>query len=352
MSLLYSNLYLLLSIVLLFNSCGGKTSSVNVDKKTTEKEIMEQSHPQISEYIRNIFQDKNGNFWMGTNGDGVAHYDGKGISYFSNAEDFDGRQITGITEDAENNIWFATDQGIVKYHWSSDPEGKKQFTNFNSQTSLGNQQFWSVLADSKNRIWAGSATGIFIFDGKMWTPFELPYPEKSTGDFIAKATSWSITEDQAGNIWFSTNGFGAFKYDGQSFTQITEANGLTDNSVDVILEDHNGNMWFGTRYGGVSMYDGTSFTNFTENDSIGNNEVCALYEDTKGNIWFSSEGYGVYCFNGKYFTNYSLDQGLKVKAVQTIAEDRLGRLWVGGGGGLYRFNGTSFLNVTRGGPWN
>ena len=85
---------------------------------------------------------------------------------------------------------------------------------------------------------------------------------------------------------------------------------------------------------------------------LGSNEVCVIYEDQAGDIWFSSEGYGVYRYNGKFFTNYSEAQGLGVPAVQTIFEDREGRFWVGGGGGLYRFDGKSFINVTKDGPWN
>ena len=124
------------------------------------------------------------------------------------------------------------------------------------------------------------------------------------------------------------------------------------------MEDSKGNIWFGTRFGGVSRYDGLTFTNYTEKNSIGNNEVCVIYEDKKGNIWFSSEGYGVYRYNGESlpngkasFTNYSQKQGLDVRAVQTIFEDKEGRLWVGGGGGLYRYDGKSFFNVTKNGPW-
>ena len=124
------------------------------------------------------------------------------------------------------------------------------------------------------------------------------------------------------------------------------------------MEDSNGNLWFGTRFGGVSRYDGITFTNYTANDSIGNNEVCAIYEDKAGNIWFSSEGFGVYRYDGESFVNYGQKQGLGVMAVQTIFEDKEGRFWVGGGGGLYRFNGNSlpdgkagFFNVTKNGPW-
>lgn len=311
----------------------------------------EDPNPKIAEYIRNIHQDKNGNLWFGTNGYGVAHYDGDSVSYFSNAQGFHGQQLTGMTEDAEKNIWFATDQGVVKYDWSSNEEGGKRFVNYTDEQYFGGQRFWSICADSKNRIWAGSATGIFRFDGKKWAPFALPLPEDVTGDFITVATSWSISEDRAGNMWFSTNGYGAFKYDGQSFTQYSKISGLSDDRVDVIMEDSRGTMWFGTRFGGLSQFDGISFINYTARDSIGNNEVCALYEDKEGHIWFSSEGYGVYRYNGESFTNFSQQQGLQVGAVQTIFEDREGRFWVGGGGGLYRYDGESFFHVSKNGPW-
>ena len=83
------------------------------------------------------------------------------------------------------------------------------------------------MADSKSNIWAGSVAGIFRFDGVNWTSFELPYPKEVTSEFITKGTTWSISEDRAGNMWFSTNGYGAFKYDGQSFTQYSKKDGVT-----------------------------------------------------------------------------------------------------------------------------
>ena len=342
---------LLLSIVFIF-TCSSQDKPILSEKSNTSPVEIPKTEPQIAEYIRHIFQDKNGNFWFGTNGYGVAYFNGDSLTYFSNAQGFNGQQITGIAEDPEKNIWFATDQGVVKYDWTSDEDDRKRFTNYTDQQYFGGQHFWSVLADSKSNVWAGSATGIFRFDGKKWASFELPYPDEVAGEFITRGTTWGITEDRAGNIWFTTNGFGAFKYDGKAFNQYTKKDGLTDDSIDQILEDRNGNIWFGTRYGGLSRFDGEHFVNFTQRNSIiGNDEVCAIFEDKAGNIWFSSEGYGVYRYDGASFTNFFKKQGLEVRAVQTIFEDKKSRLWVGGGGGLYRLEGETFINVTKNGPW-
>lgn len=41
----------------------------------------------------------------------------------------------------------------------------------------------------------------------------------------------------------------------------------------------------------------------------------------------------------------------KYFAIQAFVEDRHGTLWFGFSGGLFRFYGNAFVNVTRGGPW-
>ena len=334
-----------------FSSCNGQEKPAVINPPALDVNILS-SDRQIAEYVRNIYEDKNGHLWFGTNGSGVAHFNGEDVLYFSTTEGFEGYQITGITEDRDHNLWFATDQGVVKCVLSDDPTAQKQFTNYSSRLHFRGEHLWSVFADSKGHIWAGSTNGIFRFNGINWFPFELPYPEDVSGGFISTGTTWSITEDSAGNIWFSTNGFGVYKYDGASFIQYTEEDGLTDNQVDVILEDNKGNIWIGTRFGGISRFDGEQFVNFNQSSGhIGNDEVCALFEDSEGNIWTSSEGFGVYRFDGSSFTNYAQAEGLGVGAVQTIFEDTQGRLWVGGGGGLYQFDGSSFFNVTKDGPW-
>lgn len=341
--------------LIVFTSCNGQEKSPKkVQLSKVPPTILETgATSQIAEYIRHIFQDKNGNFWFGTNGYGVVHFDGDSLFYYSNEQGFHGQQITGIVGDKEQNIWFATDQGVVKYDWSVSNNGVKQFTNYSDPKYFGGERFWSIHADSKNNIWAGAVTGIFRFDGESWSSFEIPHPEPLKGDFLTGGTSCAILEDSAGNLWFSTRGYGAYRYDGTSFNHFTTEDGLSSDDVYEIFEDRKGNIWFGTLDGGVSKFDGQQFTNFTQsNSNLGNNEVCIIYQDKVGNIWLSAEGFGVYRYDGESFTNFFKKQGLGVRAVQAILEDDEGRLWVGGGGGLYRYDGESFVNVTKNGPWN
>ena len=326
----YSNQ--LLFILTFFTACSGQENSSAENQPAKEPKVVSTSPPnlQIAEYIRHIFQDKNGNFWFGTNGYGVAHYDGDSVTYFSIAEGFNGHQITGVTEDLDKNIWFATDLGVVKYDWSNNSRGAKRFINYTDHHYFRGQRFWSIFADSKNNVWGRSVNGIYRFDGVNWASFVLPYPKETTGDFITQLTTWSISEDRR-HLWFSTNGYGAYKYDGDSFTQYTEEDGLTDNSIDVILEDRRGNIWFGTRFGGLSRFDGEHFVNYTQKDSIGNDEVCAIYEDRDANIWLALKVTEYIATMENPLPISLKSKVLGVRAVQAIFEDKEGRLWVGGG---------------------
>ncbi|MBT8231530.1 MAG: hypothetical protein KJN84_02805, partial [Bacteroidia bacterium] len=107
--------------LLILTSCGSKEKPVISEKKTIASQETEvEQDPQIAEYIRNIFQDKNGNFWFGTNGYGVAHYNGDSIVYYSVDQGFEGQQVTGIAQDSKHNLWFATNLGVVRYDWSKN----------------------------------------------------------------------------------------------------------------------------------------------------------------------------------------------------------------------------------------
>ncbi len=299
---------------------------------------------RISDYIRRIFQDKKGHLWFGTNGDGVCRYDGDSLEYFSVNEGFDGVAVRGIVEDQVGNVWFGTERGLTKFDGTC-------FTNFKEKDGLIGSDVWSITIDSQGMIWVGTLDGVSRFNGKVFTPFVIPAakPDYSRGVTSAHIVH-SIMEDRKGRMWFASNA-GAYMFDGATLTNISEKDGLCDNSVNDIFEDNAGNVWFATHHNGVCRWDGKAFTHISTKDGVTGTEAWKLYADRSGNIWFPIEHSGLYRYDGKVFTNFHRKQGLHSEAIQCFLEDREGRIWAGGAFGLFRFDGNSFSPVTKNGPW-
>ncbi len=152
--------------------------------------------------------------------------------------------------------------------------------------------------------------------------------------------------DRFGNLWFCTDGGGVSRYDGKSFVNYTNAQGLPNNNVRCITEDRNGNLWFGTYGGGLSFYDGRTFTNFGTEQGLPDNHVLCSAMDKAGRVWFGLESGGACYYNGRSFVKLSQAEGLIHNTVLSILADRNGKLWFGTFGGLSCYDGHSFANFT------
>lgn len=303
----------------------------------------------ISMFVRRIHKDSRGAFWFGTNGDGVARYNGK-LEYFSKDQGFGGHAVRGIVEDEAGNVWFGTSEGITKYDGTS-------FTNYTSQNGLIHDDVWSITIDTEGIIWLGTLGGVCTFDGQSFETFELPESKSdSTRGVTSSKIVHSIMQDSGGRIWFGTNG-GAYIWDENDLSILSEADGLCNNAVNCILEDDYGRIWFATHHNGVCIWDGAEFVHINESHGVGGVEVWDLYKEKDGDIWFPVENYGMYQYHSQpgpklTFTNVYEASGLTSNAIQCTFESEDGVIWFGGYKGLFKYDGSRVVPVTKQGPWN
>ncbi len=117
-----------------------------------------------------------------------------------------------------------------------------------------------------------------------------------------------MLQDRAGDIWLATRDNGVYRYDGRTFTNFNEKDGLLDNAS-CLLEDKGGNIWIGslgkmTDNGGlVTRYDGKSLIPFPTRE-LKNNRLWTMIEDDAGNIWFGTKDMGLYRYNRKTLTAF------------------------------------------------
>ncbi|MEM7574837.1 MAG: two-component regulator propeller domain-containing protein [Bacteroidota bacterium] len=179
------------------------------------------------------------------------------------------------------------------------------------------------------------------------------------GDVVTKSLL-----DASGNLWFATTEEGVFKYDGASFTNYNESNGLCDNEVWTIIQDQEGTLWFGTGQG-LCSYDGAQFTHLpipkdtvqtawlaSVYPTVNPNGVLSLLQDRQGDFWIGSNGAGAYHYDGETFTPYlkeacaRMPDSLHHNVINSILEDAAGNIWFSSfsHGGVSRYDGTSFTH--------
>lgn len=173
--------------------------------------------------------------------------------------------------------------------------------------------------------------------------------------------------DNLGNMWFTTLKEGVFKYDGKTFTNISEKDGLCSNAVNAVLEDEKGIMWFGTAKG-LCSFDGTNFTNIplptdtSENvspktgiPSRKTETVLSLIQAQNGDFWIGTDASGAYRFDGKKFTSFLKFEGriqpndnVYNNCITSILEDKNGNIWFTSmtHGGISRYDRETMTHFT------
>ncbi len=245
--------------------------------------------------ISTILEDKAGMLWFGTNA-GVCRYDGKIFSslqipalYGTDLLPFQestrrksapvqSARISKILQDKSGNLWFGTlDAGVYRYDGLT-------FTNF-----LADEVVRCMFEDQAGHIWIGSWRngGVYRFDGQTFS--NVTSTIGLTDGMIA-----CILEDRQGLLWFGTRDQGLYRYDGNSLLKMT-----VDMSIWSLYEDQAGRIWYGTdgKWGqdgqGVFCYDGQSTRNFTTQDGMSANNVFCILEDRRGQLWFGTRAMGL-----------------------------------------------------------
>ncbi len=333
------------------NSLEKKAKFIDIGNPT---EVIDGS--QIGDYVVETFEDSKGNLWFGTLAKGVAKYDGNKLTYITTKDGLPSNRITNVIEDKAGNLWLGTGAGLSKF------DGKS-FINYSEKDGLCSDMVSFLLIDSKEEFWIGTWGGACKFDVTEFENFPLPYPvienkiNPDTKDWIT-----SIEEDTKGNIWFGRDGYGACKFDGNSFVHYTTKEGLNSNNVQSIAVDNEGGIWIGTRVaekdnedtntrtgnGGLNKLDGDKLVHFSEIDGLSESDVFTIFKAKSNDLWISTTSYGVYRFiNKNKYKNFKVPN-----SDMSIMEDKRGNIWLGCAGGLYKIDkDVKIINVTINGPW-
>lgn len=275
-----------------------------VDKNNQVRHFTRTSATSVSRTIMCIFEDSNGDMWLGSYLNGLSKFNKRTgeCTYFNHipeaiGNNFLSNKVICIAEDGNKNLWFGTN-GAGVY-----------------ALNLNTLQFTRHYAHE------GGATGSLIYDGVN-----------------------CLLHDRDGMMWVGTF---------RGLTRINPVTNKTDHftTADNVLpgiivyflyEDHNGNIWIGTNEGLAKMNKKTGKTKqYTMNNGLPSNVICGIEEDAGGNLWVSTHfGIARFVVNENRFINYYASDGLQGNEFTRGAcfKANNGELFFGGISGV-----TSFL---------
>lgn len=117
-------------------------------------------------FIYDIVEDSAGNIWVATMGNGVFKYhpETDNTLHFTNEigneTSLSSNSVSNITETRNGDIWFSTDRGgICRYNKKDN-----NFTTFSINEGLPDDVAYKILEDKQQNLWFGTNKGLVKFD--------------------------------------------------------------------------------------------------------------------------------------------------------------------------------------------
>jgi ligand-binding sensor domain-containing protein len=347
-------------ILTILTSCNGQTTGSKTNSDFLEEQVtMGDTVTKLGDRLWYVFQDRKNNYWFGSDGEGVYHFDGKTIINFTTKDGLCNNRIRQIQEDEFGNIYFSTLEGINKF------DGKK-FTTLqpikSKEWKLEPNDLWFNILGKSNE------NGPYRYDGTNL--FQLEFPKHYMHEEMTKRTKntifspyevYCIYKDRKGAMWFGTSVLGVCRFDGKSvkwmyehdLTIVPEGGSF---GIRSIFEDKQGSFWFcNTWHRYIFDFEKTAKSDrlqYQKTAGIGNEKIfdgdeyiyySHIVEDNSGNIWLTTWERGVYKYDGKEITNYPIKDSINNVNLVSMYKDKQGNLWLGTNDkGTFKFNGNTF----------
>ena len=280
------------------------------------------------QFIRTIIEDENGILWLGTDA-GLSRFD-KSDGSFKNYPEFQvdtllvkTNKIEHMIRDTSGNLWLHFGQnGLCVFHKEDE----------NIEMIKGPPVVLkNIYLDHHSKIWITSYDGLYLFDRSARTFKRMLYRQDDP-ERLANQAVMRMTGGESGNYWIKTFE-GIYKYNSrlekEFYWKFPEALRRTRDYLDLaptLYLDNNGIVWFFTKDGIYRISEkARNFKVYNPHPST-YSEVYHLQAEGNDKVWFTDKD-SLFCYNQKtgFYDRYLLP-GHKLLAMKI---DREGTIWIG-----------------------
>jgi ligand-binding sensor domain-containing protein len=256
--------------------------------------------------------------------EGVYIKKGASIKQYTTNEGIASMLIRNIFIDSKDRIWLSSKNGITLIN-------KNEVSLFKASNGLPNENIEVIYEDKEGNIWFGTdGSGAFRYTSDEFVTYNI-----STG--LNSNYVMSIVQDSLNKYWFSTYGNGINTLNEKEITYWnTENNTLTNNIVWTSIKDAQNNLWFGTSEGLVKI-DKNSTTTFVDEWWLPSNKITSLYQDKKEYLYVGTSK-GLALRKNGVWKKYDDSLGLNLKNIRSIEEGYGKKMWLGTSNGVYVFD--------------
>jgi signal transduction histidine kinase/ligand-binding sensor domain-containing protein len=283
-----------------------------------------------------LLEDKAGRIWVGAGDDFVLCRDGDQWRRYRIPRHLAKPFVSALAEEPDGTVWAGSvSEGLFQFK-----EGR--LAAVNASSGLLDNSVECLLVDREDNLWVGTGAGVNRLRRSSLLVF-------GQNEGLGYGPVQGLAEIVPGVIWAGKPNEGLYRWEGRSFSRLTEA-GLSGRYSEVVslLMTRDGACWMSGAGGLWRFKDPKNAPGQAEMAGPAGLNVIALAEEWDGGVWAGTrEGQVWGLRRGEWLaqTNYSQSH-----PITALLEDRDGTMWIGtGGGGLYRYRDASRAWFKKGG---
>ncbi len=242
---------------------------------------------RVGTNVNDFAENANGNMWFATDQGLLLRKNNNRYESFLINKNKNGRNniILGLESDPNNNLWVSTEDGLYYFNTNSHVFTRYRHSPENSN-SISSDTVFSTQLNGNGSLWVATYYGLNLLDIKTgrFIHFLIPNPSNQRDNIIE-----SVKIDSSGNIWVgSVDGLYRMERNDGKFIVMKQRIYL---DVGSIYEDSRHRIWAATSDGLLVKYPGTNeFTQFRDSTSLMDNSlgVYGIAEDKRHSLWITS----------------------------------------------------------------